>query len=114
MEKKQPDALVWLALKGHTMTAQGTALGGGLPQATQALKGRNRAMPPFQGSRCSGSREPRALPWADIERPVGAAECQVTPAKEFVGRNWNYANHAEPTRALRRYAYYRNRHARKK
>jgi hypothetical protein len=41
-------------------------------------------------------------------------ECQFTPVKEFVIRNSNYANHAELSLALRRYATYRNRYAKEK
>ncbi len=39
------------ALKGHTMTAQGNALGVVRFDATQALKGRGKVIPPFQGLR---------------------------------------------------------------
>lgn len=41
-------------------------------------------------------------------------ECQFTPVKEFVIRNSNYRSHAELSRALQRYADYRNRYAAKK
>ena len=41
-------------------------------------------------------------------------ECQFTPVKEFVIRNSDYPNHEELTDALRRYANYRNQHARRK
>ena len=41
-------------------------------------------------------------------------ECQFTPVKEFVIRNSNYPDHRAISKALRRYADYRNRHARRK
>ena len=41
-------------------------------------------------------------------------ECQFTPVKEFVIRNSNYASHHDLSRALKRYADYRNRHAAQK
>ena len=41
-------------------------------------------------------------------------ECQFTPVKEFVIRNSNYADHGEISKALKRYADYRNRYARRK
>ena len=41
-------------------------------------------------------------------------ECQFTPVKEFVIRNSDYASHEELADALRRYANYRNQHAKRK
>ena len=41
-------------------------------------------------------------------------ECQFTPVKEFVIRNTHYQSHKDLADALRRYAHYRNRDARKK
>lgn len=41
-------------------------------------------------------------------------ECQFTPVKEFVIRNTDYADHEELANALRRYANYRNQHAKRK
>lgn len=41
-------------------------------------------------------------------------ECQFTPVKEFVIRNSNYADHSAISKALRRYADYRNRYAKRK
>ncbi len=40
-------------------------------------------------------------------------ECQFTPVKEFVIRNSDYASHDELANALRRYANYRNQHAKR-
>jgi hypothetical protein len=62
------------APKGRYMTAQGNALGHD-PVSDLALKGRNNLAPDAivmpQGCEDS-SPLPRALPWADILRPVGA------------------------------------------
>jgi len=41
-------------------------------------------------------------------------ECQFTGVKKFVIQNSYYGNHKELADALRRYALYRNRHAKKK
>jgi transposase len=40
-------------------------------------------------------------------------ECQFTPVKEFVIRNTDYTSHEELAEALRKYAYYRTRHAKR-
>ena len=42
------------ALKGHSITAQGNALGVDSADAMQALKGRDKIIPPFQGLRAPG------------------------------------------------------------
>ncbi len=41
-------------------------------------------------------------------------ECQFTPVKEFVIRNSDYSAHDDLADALRRYANYRNKHAKRK
>lgn len=41
-------------------------------------------------------------------------ECQFTSVKKFVIRNSDYASHEELANALRRYANYRNQHAKRK
>jgi transposase len=41
-------------------------------------------------------------------------ECQFTPVKEFVIRNTVYTSHEELAEALRKYACYRNQHAKRK
>jgi len=62
------------SLKGSHRTAQGNALGTRPPPGV-ALKGRDRGAlsRPFRAFR-TAARGPRALPWAILSRPVGAAE----------------------------------------
>ncbi len=60
------------------MTAQGNALGNKSATMTNALKGRNKVFNPTNGGKCFalsglsrfGSLFPRALPWADMLRPL--------------------------------------------
>ena len=72
------------ALQGRNTIAQGNALGTLSPQTALALKGRHRRTPIRRGLACpacfapSGlefvlAPKPRALPWAIVLRPFGAA-----------------------------------------
>ena len=75
-----------LAPTGPKRIAQGIALGYDHNSETLALKGRHRAVPPFQGGGGDAAQVPRALPWAILFAPFRVGKTARSP-RDRIRRN---------------------------